>query len=63
MSRVILWNHWSDPSAFVVAGFGKKGTNDSESPMPNIAAGSVGLSEAELKAVVAYLQQSGMAPR
>jgi len=47
----------TEPSAYVVAGFGKKGSNDNESPMPNIAAGSIGLSEAELKAVVAYLQQ------
>ena len=47
------------PSAFVVAGFGKKGTNDAESPMPNVAAGSIGLSEAEIAAVVAYLQDSG----
>ena len=47
------------PSAFVVAGFGKKGTNDSESPMPNVSSGSVGLSDAEVAAVVAYLQDKG----
>jgi len=47
-----------EPSAFVVEGFGKKGTNDAESPMPDVSAGSVGLSEAELAAVVAYLQDS-----
>jgi len=46
------------PSAFVVAGFGKKGTNDTESPMPNISGGSIGLSGAEITAVVAYLQDS-----
>ena len=45
-----------EPSAFVVAGFGKKGTNDAESPMPNVSGGSIGLSEAEVAAVVAYLQ-------
>ena len=45
-----------EPSAFVVAGFGKKGTNDAESPMPNVAAGSIGLNQAEVAAVVAYLQ-------
>ncbi len=45
-----------EPSAFVVAGFGKKGTNDTESPMPNVTAGSIGLNDAEIKAVVAYLQ-------
>jgi len=48
-----------DPSAFVVAGFGKKGTNDAESPMPNVSGGGIGLSEAEVAAVVAYLQDSG----
>ena len=46
------------PSAFVVAGFGKKGTNDTESPMPNVAGGSIRLSGAEVVAVVAYLQDS-----
>ena len=48
-----------EPSAFVVAGFGKKGTNDSESPMPNVAGGSIGLSEPEIAAVIAYLQDAG----
>lgn len=45
-----------DPSAYVVAGFGKAGTSDTESPMPDASTGSIGLSEAELKAVIAYLQ-------
>jgi len=44
------------PSAFVVAGFGKAGTSDTESPMPDASGGSVRLSEPELRAVVAYLQ-------
>ncbi|MDP6788875.1 MAG: c-type cytochrome [Rhodospirillales bacterium] len=48
-----------EPSVFVVPGFGKKGTNDSESPMPDVSGGSIGLSEAEVSAVVAYLQDSG----
>ncbi len=47
-----------DPSAFVVIGFGKKGTNDTESPMPNVASGGIGMSVAEVAAVVAYLQDS-----
>lgn len=46
-----------EPSAYVVAGFGKAGSNDTESPMPNVLGGSVRLSEAEAKSVVAYLQQ------
>jgi cytochrome c551/c552 len=47
------------PSAYVVAGFGKTGSNDTESPMPDASAGSIALSNAELKAVIAYLQDSG----
>jgi len=31
------------PSAFVVAGFGKAGSGDSESPMPDVTKGSIGL--------------------
>jgi len=46
------------PSAYVVAGFGKSGTNDSESPMPDVSGGSIGMSDAEIKAVIAYLQDS-----
>lgn len=46
------------PSAFVVAGFGKKGSNDTESPMPDVASGGIRLSEAEIASVVAYLQDS-----
>jgi mono/diheme cytochrome c family protein len=47
-----------EPSAYVVAGFGKKGTNDTESPMPSASSGGATLSEPELAAVIAYLQDS-----
>tara|TARA_B100000315_G_scaffold236535_1_gene252399 strand:- start:588 stop:1400 length:813 start_codon:yes stop_codon:yes gene_type:complete len=47
------------PSAFVVAGFGKKGTQDAVSPMPDVSAGSIGLNEVEIAAVTAYLQDMG----
>jgi mono/diheme cytochrome c family protein len=47
-----------DPSAYVVVGFGKKGTDDTESPMPSVTGGGIGLSEAEIGAVVAYLQDT-----
>lgn len=47
------------PSAYVVSGFGKAGTNDTESPMPDVTGGGIGLNEAELAAVIAYLQDSG----
>lgn len=46
------------PSAFVVAGFGKSGSNDTESPMPDVTGGGIGLNEAELAATIAYLQDS-----
>src|SRR4030065_260601 len=42
------------PSAFVVAGFGSD--NDTKSPMPVITQGSIGLSDAEVDAVIAFLQ-------
>lgn len=44
------------PSEYVVAGFGKAGSGDTESPMPNVASGGISLSETEVLAVVAYLQ-------
>lgn len=53
-----LYESMVAPSAYVVAGFGKAGTGDAESPMPDASGGSVRLSEAELRAVVAYLQDS-----
>jgi len=46
------------PSAYVVPGFGKAGSGDAESPMPDVSGGGIGLSEAEVKAVIAYLQES-----
>ncbi len=53
-----LYESMVKPSAFVVAGFGKAGTNDTVSPMPDVTTGSVGLGEAEILAVIAYLQDS-----
>ena len=46
------------PSAFVPAGFGKAGSNDTESTMPDVSGGGIGLAEAEIAAVIAYLQES-----
>ncbi|MCP5088219.1 MAG: c-type cytochrome [Rhodobacteraceae bacterium] len=48
-----------EPSAFVVAGFGKAGSNDTESPMPSTSGGGIALSEPELAAVIAFLQDNG----
>ena len=44
------------PSAFVVAGFGKKGTNDRVSPMPKVDGAPISLSPDEIDAVIAFLQ-------
>ncbi len=46
------------PSAYVVAGFGKKGTDDKESPMPDTSSGSISFSQTELTAVIAFLQDN-----
>ncbi|MDO8811323.1 MAG: c-type cytochrome [Gallionella sp.] len=54
-----IFESMTKPSAYVVAGFGKSGTNDTESPMPDVTGGGIGLNEAEVKAVIAYLQDSG----
>lgn len=45
-----------EPSAFVVAGFGKKGTNDTVSPMPKVDGAPISLSEVEINALTAFLQ-------
>ena len=54
-----IFESMKNPSAYVVAGFGKSGTNDTESPMPDVTGGGIGLNEAELAATIAYLQDSG----
>ena len=45
------------PSAYVVKGFGKKGSNDTESPMPTVDQPPIQLSEVAISAVVAYMQK------
>ena len=45
-----------EPSAYVVSGFGKPGTNDTDSPMPAAAKGAMALSPSEINAVIGYLQ-------
>lgn len=52
-----LYESIIEPSAFVVPGFGIPGTNDTVSPMPGGKDSAIGLSDTEIKAVVAYLQQ------
>jgi len=44
------------PGLFVVAGFGKKGSNDSESPMPAVDKAPILLSPIEIDAVIAFMQ-------
>jgi hypothetical protein len=45
-----------DPSRYVVATWGKKGSNDSESPMPAVNKAPIELSSMEMDAITAYLQ-------
>ncbi|HFC54189.1 MAG TPA: c-type cytochrome [Gammaproteobacteria bacterium] len=45
-----------DPGAYVVRGFGKKGSNDTESPMPAVDRPPIQLSELEMDAIIAFLQ-------
>ncbi len=45
-----------DPSAYVVATFGKKGSNDSESPMPAVDRAPINLSTVEMDAIIAFMQ-------
>lgn len=44
------------PNCYVVEGFGIKGTNDQESPMPIINKPPIGLTDTEIVAVVTFLQ-------
>ncbi|HSG76649.1 MAG TPA: c-type cytochrome [Burkholderiales bacterium] len=46
-----------EPSAYVVKGFGKKGTDDTESPMPAVHQPPIQLSDVEIGAIIAYLQK------
>ncbi len=45
-----------DPSIYVVAGFGKKGSNDTESPMPIADKPPTLFSTTEIDAIIAFLQ-------
>ena len=45
-----------DPNIFVVDGFGKKGSNDTESPMPVADRPPTQLSDVEIDAIIAFLQ-------
>ncbi len=52
-----------EPSAFVVEGFGKKGSNDTESPMPVVDQPPTELNEVEMNAITAFLQDlAGLNP-
>jgi len=45
------------PSAYVVEGFGQKGSNDTVSPMPAVQEPPLQLSDLEVDAIVAYMQR------
>jgi len=51
------------PSAYVVPGFGKKGTNDTESPMPTVNKPPIGLNDVQMNALIAFLMDlAGLEP-
>ncbi len=50
-----------EPSVYVVAGFGKKGSDDKVSPMPDVSGAPISLSEPQVNALIAFLQsRAGM---
>ena len=55
-SETYLRESMLEPGKYVVAGWGKKGTDDRESPMPAIHKAPIELSDIEIDAVIAYLQ-------
>ena len=55
-SEEYILESMKEPSTFVVAGFGVKGTNDTQSPMPVVTSGAIGLKDFEVDAVIAYFQ-------
>lgn len=52
-----IYESMADPSAYVVKGFGVAGTDDAVSPMPGVLGGQIELTNAEVTAVIAYLQK------
>jgi len=52
-----------EPSAYVVAGFGKKGSNDTVSPMPTADKAPMKLSSVQIDALIAFLMdKAGVEP-
>ncbi len=52
-----------DPSIYVVAGFGKKGSGDTISQMPKIDSPPISLSAVEINAITAFMQdRAGLTP-
>ncbi len=52
-----------DPSAYVVPGFGKKGTNDTVSPMPVVTAPPIEMTDVQTNALIAFLMdRAGVEP-
>jgi cytochrome c553 len=52
-----LYESMVEPSRYVVPGYGVKGSNDAKSPMPEATGRVVGLGDAEVRAIAAYLQR------
>lgn len=57
-----IYESMTNPSAYVVRGFGVAGTDDTVSPMPDVRGGTIGLAEFEIRAVIAYLERACAVP-
>ncbi len=57
--EVYLRESLMEPSAYVVAGYGKKGTNDTVSPMPSADRAPLSLTPPQTNALIAYLMDKG----
>ena len=57
-----IYESMTDPSRYVVQGFGVAGTDDTVSPMPDVRGGAIGLTEFEIRAVIAYLERACAVP-
>jgi len=59
-----LYESMTNPSAYVVKGYGVAGSDDKVSPMPDVSKEPIGLTESEIRAVMEYLKvRAGVEPK
>jgi len=57
-----IYESMTSPSAYVVPGYGSTGSVDTRSPMPDVRKPPVSLSQIEIRAVIAFLQDRAGVP-